>query len=206
MFAFDLFLLQVLCSILLDYGCCEAVNSTLDEAIINTTSQLGVECGVWLAPSTIAGAGLGMFAGRKFQQHEEILPTGDSMVPIVDIKKHRSAMKKEGTFLWDEYVWDGISALGNYEGFFDVQMASPGFGAAVNAFLPITNVDEWHSTRNDNTGLHRSRDPGVGAFSPYHDRKATARFPIEAGEELFVSCKWCQCYLTMVYNRNNSCI
>ena len=198
MFAFDLFLLQVLCSILLDFGCCEAVNSTLDEAIINTTSQLRVECGVWLAPSTIAGAGLGMFAGRKFQQHEEILPTGDSMVPIIDIKEHRSAMKKEGTFLWDEYVWDAHSALGNSEGFFEISMASPGLGSAANSFLPIYNVDEWHA-RHDDTGLHRSRDPGVGAFSPYHDRKSTARFPIAAGEELFVSCKWCPSCLLKLY-------
>ena len=41
-------------------------------------------CGVWFAKSTIPGAGLGMFAGRDFQQGQELLASGDVVTPIVD--------------------------------------------------------------------------------------------------------------------------
>ena len=34
--------------------------------------------------------------------------------------------------------------------------------------------------------LHRSRDPGAGAFSTYHDRQSVARVDIQKGEEFFV--------------------
>ena len=35
-------------------------------------------------------------------------------------------------------------------------------------------------------GLHRSRDPGAGAFSTYHNRESFATVPIQKGEELYV--------------------
>lgn len=37
------------------------------------------------------------------------------------------------------------------------------------------------------SGLHRSKDPGVGAFSTYHDRKSIAKVNIKKGQELFVN-------------------
>lgn len=148
-----------------------------------------LECGVWLAPSTINGAGLGMFAGRYFQEREEILPTGDSIVSFIDFVAHTAANGKHGiTFLWDEYTWNAAALLAGGDGRFIVTVASPGLGAAANSFLPIYNVDEWYPIK-DSTGLHRSRDPGVGGFSLYHNRKSTAKYPIDAGQELFVSCK-----------------
>jgi hypothetical protein len=151
-------------------------------------SNPDVECGIWMAPSTIVGAGLGMFAGREFKDQEEILPTGDSLVPIIDYRRHAEANSMEGQkFLWDEYTWSADALMALDEGHFDVNIASPGLGSAANSFLPIYNVDEWFALK-DTTGLHRSRDPGVGGFSAYHNRKSTARFPIYEGDELFVSC------------------
>ena len=57
-----------------------------------------------------------------------------------------------------------------------------GFGAAVNSFLDLVNVEEWDPTNSVPSGLHRSKDPGVGAFSTYHDRKSTAKVPIKKGQ------------------------
>ena len=74
----------------------------------------------------------------------------------------------------------------NNEGRVEVKVASPGFGSAANSFIDLINVEE---RRPDNTvpnGLHRLSDPGVGAFSTYHNRQSVATTTIEAGEELFV--------------------
>ena len=62
------------------------------------------QCGVWVAPSTLPGAGLGMFAGKDFEKSQPMLATGDIVIPIVDIMMHQRGRKKF-IFLWDEYTW-----------------------------------------------------------------------------------------------------
>lgn len=62
---------------------------------------------------------------------------------------------------------------------------SPGIGSIPNCFFGLVNVDEI-GTKFSNAGLHRSRDPGAGAFSPYYDRISTATRAIAKGEEIFV--------------------
>lgn len=42
------------------------------------------ECGIWLAQSTIPESGLGLFAGKSFDNEEDLLETGDIVIPIVD--------------------------------------------------------------------------------------------------------------------------
>jgi hypothetical protein len=67
-----------------------------------------LECGIWLAPSTIPGAGLGMYAGRDFNVSESMHqnhnqePVGDLCIPFVDLPQHYG--EKAG-LLWSEYVW-----------------------------------------------------------------------------------------------------
>jgi hypothetical protein len=64
--------------------------------------------------------------------------------------------------------------------------ASPGIGAAINCIPSLVNV-EGSDTKIDNAGLHRSKDAGAGAFTPYHDRLSYATDDIVAGQELFIS-------------------
>lgn len=157
-----------------------------------------LECGLYLAPSTIPGAGLGMYAGRAYQ-NRELLQAGDSgdiVIPIVDLRYHQylyggadgtsTESPSQFAFLWDEYTWAAENLHMDQEGLRDVNAASPGFGAAANCFLPLLNVDEWNP-HPDPLSLHRSVDPGAGAMSLYHNRSATAARDIGAGEELFVS-------------------
>ena len=66
------------------------------------------ECSIWLAPSSLPGAGLGMYAGRAFQKGELLHPTGDVVIPITDINMHQRGRGKF-PFLWDEYTWNGKS-------------------------------------------------------------------------------------------------
>lgn len=154
-------------------------NSNDSECVAATT-----ECGVWMAISTIPDAGLGMFAGREFQTDEDLLETGDIVIPIVDFTLNQ--WKYRYKFLWDDYTWSAESLLMHDEGLNEVNGASPGFGSCANSYLDLQNVDEWRPYV-DNAGLDRHKDPGAGASSAYHNRRSTATQTILPGQELFVS-------------------
>lgn len=141
-------------------------------------------CGVYLAPSTIPGAGLGMFAGRSFKRND-IVTQGDIVIPISEIDWHNGFQLS--FFLWEEYTWSHSSFphMTEENGYqTGLQGCSPGIGAAINCDLPLVNVvDSWSKIGTD---MHRSRDPGAGAITPYHDRKSKATRSIAAGEELYI--------------------
>lgn len=149
------------------------------------TSSVRSECGVYLAPSTIPGAGLGMFAGKDYKKGDQVT-YGDVIIPIVDFDWNNGNSKF--FWLWDEYTWGhAVQESMRYEAEGDdVSAASPGIGAAVNCLLGLVNVEDTFS-KSDTAGLHRSKDPGSGAFTPYHDRGSRARRKISAGAELFIS-------------------
>jgi hypothetical protein len=170
----------------------DAATDTATEEIFNVDSSHGdaagedeSQCGIYFAKSTIPGAGLGMFAGKSFKKDDLLLPTGDVVLPVVDIVLH-NGKDEDWHFLWDEYTWDSVSLLMDHEGSREVNVASPGFGAAANAFLDLTNVEEW-TPLHGYAGLARDKDPGAGAISPYHGRLSTAKQDIRAGQELFVN-------------------
>ena len=67
--------------------------------------------------------------------------------------------------------------------------ASFGMGALPNCLMPLVNLVEEDSMVLDmgNIDAPSSSDPGVGAFTPYHNRIFSASTDIEPGMELFVS-------------------
>ena len=174
-----------------------ARNSFSDNQARNSSHALShpqpvvLDCGIWVAPSVLPGAGLGMYAGKSYRKGDKLQRTGDVAVPIVDLVRQNN--KEDFDFLWDEYIWKGETLDMSHEGYHDVDGAVSGFGATPNAFHALTNVDE-HSTQRDASGLHRSKDPGAGAFTPYFDRFSTATRNIHAGEEfyLYYGSRWFQ--------------
>lgn len=50
-----------------------------------------------------------------------------------------------------------------------------------------SNIESTHGSVYDTAGLHRSKDPGSGAFCPYHSSQTVASTDIAAGAELFAS-------------------
>jgi hypothetical protein len=147
-------------------------------------------CGIWLAKSTIPGAGLGMFAGKHFDKGKSLLPLGDIVIPLVDMDIHQD---NDFLFLWDEYTWDGETIDISIEGFSDeLSLASPGFGAAINCYMDLVNVEEVTPTQDTSMfdTFHRMNNAGAGAFSPYRNRTAISTEKINAGDELFASCKF----------------
>eukprot|EP00934_Nitzschia_sp_Nitz4_P005813 Nitzschia sp. Nitz4//scaffold78_size91513//6535//8461//NITZ4_004913-RA/size91513-snap-gene-0.119-mRNA-1//1//CDS//3329558082//5803//frame0 len=142
------------------------------------------ECGVWLALSTLPGAGIGMFAGRDFKDGERFMLAGDHIIPIIDVITHLNYMP---FFLWDEYTWNPGPMRAKSLGLDEVNVASAGFGAAANSFMDFVNADEGYPEFSIAHQLHRKKDPGAGAFTYLHSRPTTAISDIHTGQELFVS-------------------
>ena len=165
------------------------MTATASTMPFNTTTATTASsvCGLWFAKSSIPGAGLGMYAGRTFAKNEYLTYTGDLVVPIVDIVHVQHDDRGDFAFLWDEYTWDAPAMQMETEGFYDVNAASFGFGAAVNCFLGLVNVDETSPQIQSPAGLHRSVDPGAGAMTLYYDRQTLASRTIQTGAELFAS-------------------
>eukprot|EP00980_Cylindrotheca_fusiformis_P008202 scaffold1736_cov127-Cylindrotheca_fusiformis.AAC.16 len=144
------------------------------------------QCGVWLGHSTLPGTGIGMFAGKDFRKGDPLLSVGDHIIPIVDLGLNHA--EEPPFLLWNEYTWNsdyfGMTRLGIEE----VDVASPGFGAAANSFMDFVNVQEEETAKYSTPdNVHRSKDPEAGAFTYYHSRNSFADRHIKAGEELFVS-------------------
>jgi hypothetical protein len=58
-----------------------------------------LSCKVYVAPSTIPGAGLGVFAGEDFEEGD-IVTTADNVVPIVDLAWNNGVASFSNDFLW----------------------------------------------------------------------------------------------------------
>jgi hypothetical protein len=126
-----------------------------------------------------------MFAGKDYKKGDQVT-YGDVIIPIVEVEWNNAHSKF--FWLWDEYTWGhAVQESMQYEAEADdISAASPGIGAAVNCLLGLVNVEDTYS-KSDGAGLHRSKDPGSGAFTPYHDRGSLALRQISAGAELFIN-------------------
>ena len=143
------------------------------------------ECALYLAPSTIPNGGYGVFTATDLPKGVQIA-SGDVAIPFIDINWHNQGdyKHKDYHFLYRNYIWSGKSMrmrdLAEHVG-----VISAGAGALLNSHQGLLNVDEG-LPRYGSAGLHRSRDVGAGAISPYYDRKATTIDSVPAGAELFV--------------------
>lgn len=161
-----------------------SVSSALWQSLWASSSNDDSVCGIWVAESTIRNAGLGMYAGKEFQE-KQILQR-DLVIPIVDLEMHNPNKKVE--LLWDEYTWNAAALKLHGEGVSEINAASPGFGSAANCVLSLINVDEWiPEDMTDTIQLHRFRDPGAGASTRFHNRESTAKVAIKPGQEFFVN-------------------
>jgi len=152
-------------------------------------------CTLYLAKSTIPGAGLGIFTGTELRPGDSI-GFGDVVIPLIDVWYHLMVSKDYepddtyGSGSLDptaEYSWTGVEigmALEGTDAHEHATAFAPGLDAATNCHLGVINVGRNHA-QYDSSGLHRSRDPGAGAFSPYFNLTTFATKPIPAGGELF---------------------
>jgi hypothetical protein len=163
-------------------------------------------CGIWVAPSTIPNAGLGAFNGDRqvpksgkksditFQQY---LDYDQGAVPLVDVEFHngnfRSAAQEHARKNWRNYLMNFFISMGDFDldDHFppDTHMMIPGTGSLPCSHFALNNVREPGQLQVDNgpATMHRSTDPGVGAFSAYHGYHTPAIKPIPPYAEIFGS-------------------
>lgn len=147
-------------------------------------------CGVYMAPSTIGVANMGIYTNMDLNKGD-VVNFPEIAVPLLFRDWGYHGPNPDGT-LWDRYIWDGpVAAIEPRTNDLDRNECGavfiPGVGCTVNSRLEMNNIYSTHGSIYDTAGLHRSRDPGAGAFTPYHSSQTTARFALKAGNELFAS-------------------
>jgi hypothetical protein len=175
----------------------DRIVSSLSSSSSSTTTR--IECDLYLAESTIPGAGLGMFSAVPFRKGQS-WGHGDPIIPILEPRRH--CQNREGHPDYDEdtsfdvtydYVWSGDSlgmklevAASSFSSSWesDVTAYWAGVGAAINFHTALNNIGSSKPTY-DEVHLHRSTHPGVGAFTPYHLAIPRVIRDIPAGGEVF---------------------
>ena len=143
-----------------------------------------------MAESTIGIANLGIFTAIDMKENETVrFP--EIVVPLLFREWGYHGDNPDGT-LWDRYIWDApsVNMEPKHSDLFREDSAAvfvPGVGCTINSYLEMNNIHSTHGSEYDTVGLHRSRDPGAGAFSPYHHSKTTISRDVPAGSELFAS-------------------
>ncbi|KAL7559882.1 hypothetical protein ACA910_005379 [Epithemia clementina (nom. ined.)] len=160
------------------------IKSVHEEDDNNKGNNNDDECGFYLAPSTIPGAGLGVYAASKIAPRQKIL-NDDVVIPLVDVKYHTTNHNSENNrenWLLSNYLHDSSSTMTALE------------GADISSLVPLTMVANTHPVLNNadmrppenRDLLHRNDDVGAGAVSSYHGVQLVSACEIQAGEEIFV--------------------
>jgi hypothetical protein len=153
-----------------------------------------IECGLYMAESTIPFAGLGIFSGID-RKVGDAVGNGDICIPLYDLETHN----EENFFNpFSDYVWGGevMGMKFEVEGE-DIEANCPGLDCVINCNLALINVAKA-TPLFDDAGLHRSKDPGAGSSTPYHNGTTTVIRDIPAGGELFKNYgnSWCVDFLS----------
>ena len=169
---------------------CQVTDTDNYQPILLPKPKRSDKCGLYLAESTIPGAGMGIFAGHASFEPGEMVTDSDLVIPVFELDWHNQH-KSPLHFLWSEYVW----AASTFDGMDDqevepkdaIHACSPGMGAAVNCRLNMVNLEDTPLLSVMGRSGVPSESPGAGAFTPYYGRQFRAIHSIPPGMELYVN-------------------
>lgn len=148
-----------------------------------------LECGVYMAPSTLGeDVSMGIYTGKDIKT-DDVINFSEIAIPFLFREWGNHVANIKDGELWDRYIWEG--PIMDIETYTDTNRHDsravfvPGVGCTVNSILDMHNIHSTHGSVYDTAGLHRAKDPGTGAFCPYHSAETTAAKDIVAGSELF---------------------
>ena len=164
----------------------------------SATQKESKKCTVYLAPSSIPGAGMGMYTTAPVLKSHIILPADGPSIPIIDPDNDpdsstSSRSRQAWINLFSGYWWEhgsNVHTMFESDEAVDYQIT---MGALPNSHPVLDNLDAGHPSvipyddslvPKDHHG--RVVDPGAGAFSYYMGRNSIATRDIEAGEEIFL--------------------
>ena len=133
-----------------------------------------LDCGLYLAESTIPNAGYGMYAGRDYPRSHYFL---EEIAVTVPDKPSPPAVK----YRWklDDYWWSDLETRSTLDANYSVS-SLPGFGMLINSHTGLYNVMNLGVTDRRRIGLGNS---SLGAFSGCVGHYFEAFRDISAGEE-----------------------
>ncbi|KAL7492322.1 hypothetical protein ACHAWT_001474 [Skeletonema menzelii] len=156
---------------------------------MTNNNNITPKCTLYLAPSTIPNAGLGVFTSIALPSGALLPGGGDAAIPISDLDFHNAGSHNAEDYHWlpSEYSWSP-SSLGDVMDYEADQTSglSWGYGALPNCHFWMINVEE-SKCDYDTVGITPRNSPGAGAFTGHYNRLAHASEDIRAGGELFVS-------------------
>lgn len=139
------------------------------------------QCSLYIAPSTIPNAGLGVFTAI-FLKKGETIGYGDVILPLVDLEFHQGTndfFNPFSEFLWDSYCFGMQQEADSVKAF------APGLYSVMNCNPAFHNVGRGDFDYDDQVGGHRSENPSFGSMTPYHNGRTVATTDIFVGSELF---------------------
>ena len=153
-----------------------------DQPNANDDSGGNAICSMYLAPSSIPNAGMGIFTTRPYKMHEAIFNEQSPSVMFLDRELHMPADANWPLF---DYVWQTYGA-GTYEARVAETWEPTPLGTLANYHPYLTNyAHHGNGQRYDDAMASRFTDPEAGAFSYHTSFAMGAKRDIEAGEELF---------------------
>lgn len=152
-------------------------------------SNYKVECGVFMAPSTLGNnSNLGIFSGIHLKKGE-VVNYPEIAIPILfrDFDDIPPNSLQDGN-LWDRYLWGGhvltnIDPIDDYNRDRSRSVFVPGVGCTVNSMLDLDNINSTSGSVYDTVSVPRDH-PAAGSFTPYHESSTIAIRDIEIGTEL----------------------
>lgn len=162
----------------------DTVTATTQRIIIDD-EPVTTSCGLYIAPSTLPHANLGLFAGREFSEDVAVGPA-DIMIPVGYNERSDNGV------MIDAYGWSdwtlGFAAKAlpslQEEGSSAKSMIL-GHGLIANCIHGLANID--YSTVIHDANLGTGPFPLEGSFTPYHGIKAKSTRKIDAFSEIFLS-------------------
>jgi len=149
------------------------------------------KCGLYMAESAIPNSGMGMYTAQPIKNFDRIF-SGDVVVQVEDYEENNrlrriyhneSGSGEDEKWLLNSYYWNPEITMAVYEAN-SVQSIVPGLGMLANSHPGLVNAEVQPPILEQTGGLHRSKDPGAGAMTNYHDVHYYAPHDIEAGEEV----------------------
>lgn len=133
-----------------------------------------------MAPSSIPGAGFGVFTTKKIRSGAAIVnyPAAPS-IPVVDDYFHH---KKDPVNAHENYYWNSDGYTG-FEGN-EVHEFVVNFGSLCNYHSYLANVGHIQAGYDDSLA-DRFKDPTTGSFSNYNGQVFFANRNLKPGEEIF---------------------
>jgi hypothetical protein len=158
------------------------------ERVLNSAD---LQCTVYMAPSTLGvDTSMGIYTAIPLEDGV-VINYPEIIVPLLFREFGEHVAGYDDGVLWDRYVWEG--EVMEMETYIETNLHAsravfvPGVGCTVNSVLDMSNIQSTHGSNYSTCGLHRSKDPGSGAFTPYYNGKTIAAATLPAGAELFAS-------------------